>query len=300
MLRRLAVLAVTAALTVAGIAVPARAAALSWTGRVDWVADGDTLRVDLAGDGTKDLVSIRILGIQAMEQKVYSPKPERRRGDCHALAATARLESLVKAGGGRVRLTSLKASSYSEGRPLRSVAVRIGGKWTDAGEELVRGGHALWLPFPGEWTMDARYHAAAKEAAAAGRGLYDTGACKPGPAQNSGLTLTVNPDAEGDDAENLNGEWFQVHNPSASEVPVGGWWVRDSGLRRYTFPAGTVIPAGGDVYVHIGSGRDTATHKYWGLTKPIFSNVDPATHSTGDGGYFFDVHGDLRGWQIYP
>ncbi|HWS36732.1 MAG TPA: lamin tail domain-containing protein [Actinoplanes sp.] len=300
MFRRLAVLAATAVLTVAVTTVPARAAAPSWTGRVDWVADGDTLRVDLAGDGTRNLVSIRILGIQAMEQQVYSPKPERRKGDCHALAATARLERLVKAGGGQVRLTSLKASSYSEGRPLRSVAVKIGGKWTDVGAELVRGGYALWLPFPGEWTMDERYHAAAKEAAAAGRELYDTDACKPGPAQNSGLTLTVNPDAEGNDAENLNGEWFQVHNPSAADVPVGGWWVRDSGLRRYTFPAGTVIPAGGDVYVHIGSGRDTATHKYWGLSKPVFSNADPAHHSVGDGGYFFDVHGDLRGWEIYP
>ncbi|GAA1639389.1 lamin tail domain-containing protein [Actinoplanes couchii] len=299
MFHRLAVLAATVALTVAGTGVPARAATV-WTGRVDWVADGDTLRVDLAGDHTTALVSIRILGIQAMEQKVYSPRPERRKGDCHALAATARLEKLVKAGGGQIRMTALKAASSSEGRPLRSVAVRIGGKWTDVGEDLVRGGYALWLPFPGEWAMDVRYHAAAKQAAAAGRELYDTDACKPGPARNSGLTLTVNPDAEGNDADNLNGEWFQLHNPSAAAVPVGGWWVRDSGLRRYTFPAGSMVPAGGDLYVHIGPGRDTATHKYWGLTKPIFSNVDPAGHSVGDGGYLFDPDGDMRGWEIYP
>ncbi|WP_430788950.1 lamin tail domain-containing protein [Actinoplanes sp. G11-F43] len=312
MFRRLAVLAATAALAVTGTAVPARAATTActataggprcqvWTGTVDWVPDGDTLRVHLDGGKATSQISVRVLGIQAMEQHVYSPKPERRRGDCHALAATARVEKLVKAGGNRVRLTSLKAASVSGSRPLRSVAVKIGGKWTDIGQDLVRGGHALWLPFPGEWAMDGIYHAAAKQAAAAGRGLYDTDACKPGPAQNSGLTLTVNPDAEGDDAQNLNGEWFKIHNPSAAAVPVAGWWVRDSALRRYTFPAGTVVAPGGDLYVHVGTGRDTATRKYWGLTQPILSNADPANHSVGDGGYLFDPHGDLRSWMIYP
>ncbi|MDI6097159.1 lamin tail domain-containing protein [Actinoplanes sp. NEAU-A12] len=312
MFRRLTTLATAVTLTLAGLAAPAHAAGAAcravagsphcqvWTGKVDWVPDGDTLRVDLAGDGTRNVVSVRVLGIQAMEQHVYSHYPERRKGDCHALAANARLEQLIKAGGGTVRLTALKASSKSGSRPLRSVAVKIGGQWQDVGEQMVRGGFTLWQAFPGEWAMDEVYHRAAKEAAAAGRGLYDPASCKPGPAQNSGLTVTVNADAEGLDEKNLNGEWFRVHNPSAADVPIGGWWVRDSGLRRYTFPAGTVAPAGGDVYVHIGKGKDTAGHKYWGLTKPIFSNVDPAAHSVGDGGYLFDVHGDLRTWMIYP
>lgn len=330
MFRRLATFAAATAavtMTITGLAAPAQAATTAcraatgssvagssvagssaaggpacqvWTGKVDWVPDGDTLRVDLAGDGTKNVVSVRILGIQAMEQHTYSHYPERRKGDCHALAANARLEQLIKAGGGNVRLTALKASSRSENRPLRSVAVKIGGRWQDVGEQMVRGGFALWQAFPGEWAMDEVYHRAAKDAAAAGRELYATASCKAGPAQNSGLTVTVNADAEGLDEKNLNGEYFQVHNPSAADVAIGGWWVRDSGLRRYTFPAGTVVPAGGDVYVHIGKGRDTAGHKYWGLTKPIFTNVDPAAHSVGDGGYLFDIHGDLRTWMIYP
>ncbi|MEU8660240.1 lamin tail domain-containing protein [Actinoplanes philippinensis] len=313
MLRRLAALAAATTLTAAGLATPARAATTTacrpeagsprcqvWTGKVDWAPDGDTIRVDLAGDGTKDLVSVRILGIQAMEMKTYSHYPERRKGDCHAIAANTRLEELLAAGGNYVRLTSLKASSRSEGRPLRSVAVKIDGQWRDVGEQMVREGYTLWQAWPGEWAMDEAYHRAAQEAAAAGREIYDTDSCKPGPAQNSGLTLTVNADADGLDEKNLNGEWFRIHNPSAAGVPIAGWWVRDSGLRRYTFPAGTVVPAGGDVYVHIGKGKNTATHKYWGLTKPIFTNVDPANHAVGDGGYLFDVHGDLRAWMIYP
>lgn len=312
MFRRLAALAALSTLSVTGLAAPAHAATTAcraesggprcqvWTAKFDWAPDGDTIRVDLVGDGTKDLVSVRVLGIQAMEMKTYSHHPERRKGDCHAVAANARLEQLLKAGGGTVRLTSLKASSRSQGRPLRSVAVKVGGQWRDVGEQLIREGYVLWQAWPGEWAMDEAYHAAAQEAAAAGRELYDTDSCKSGPAQNSGITLTVNPDADGIDEKNLNGEWFQVHNPSAADVPIAGWWVRDSGLRRYTFPTGTVVPAGGDVYVHIGKGKDTATHKYWGLTKPIFTNVDPANHGVGDGGYLFDVHGDLRAWMIYP
>jgi micrococcal nuclease len=312
MFRRLATLAAVTTLTATGLAAPAEAATTAchsgsgspncqvWTGKVDWVPDGDTLRIDLAGDGTKDLVSVRMLGIQAMEMKTYSHYPERRKGDCHAVAANIRLEQLIKAGGGTVRLTALKASSKSEGRPLRSVAVKVNGQWKDVGEQMVREGHTLWQAWPGEWAMDETYHRVAQEAATAGRGIYDTDSCKSGPAQNSGITLTVNPDADGVDEKNLNGEYFKVHNPSAADVPIAGWWVRDSGLRRYTFPAGTVVPAGGDVYVHIGKGRNTATHKYWGLTKPIFTNVDPANHSVGDGGYLFDVHGDLRASMIYP
>jgi micrococcal nuclease len=312
MFRRLAALAAVTTLIATGLATPAQAATTAcspeagsprcqvWTAKFDWAPDGDTIRVDLAGDGTKDLVSVRILGVQAMEMKTYSHYPKRRKGDCHAVAANARLEQLLKSGGGTVRLTALKASSRSQGRPLRSVAVKVGGQWRDVGEQLIREGYALWQAWPGEWAMDEAYHAAAQEAAAAGRELYDTDSCKSGPAQKSGVTLTVNPDADGVDEKNLNGEWFQVHNPSAAAVPIAGWWVRDSGLRRYTFPAGTVVPAGGDVYVHIGKGKDTATHKYWGLTKPIFTNVNPASHSVGDGGYLFDVHGDLRAWMIYP
>jgi micrococcal nuclease len=312
MFRRLGALAAATTLTVTGLATPAQAATTAcrtdagsprcqvWTGKVDWAPDGDTIRVDLAGDGTRNVVSVRILGIQAMEMKTYSHYPERRKGDCHAVAANLRLEQLLAAGGNTVRLTSLKASSKSEGRPLRSVAVKIGGQWQDLGEQMVRGGYALWQAWPGEWAMDGVYHRAAQQAAAEGRGLYDTDSCKSGPAQNSGLTLAVNADADGVDEKNLNGEYFRIHNPSATGVPIAGWWVRDSGLRRYTFPAGTVVPAGGDVYVHVGKGQNTATHKYWGLTKPIFTNVDPANHSVGDGGYLFDVHGDLRAWMIYP
>jgi endonuclease YncB( thermonuclease family) len=271
-----------------------------WTGRVAWVPDGDTPLVDVYGDGTSTPRSIRLIGVQAMEQTVYHPQPSKRRGECHALAATARMEQLIKAGGGIVRMTAQHASSTSRGRPLRSIAVKINGVWRDIGLDLIRHGYALWLPIPGEWAWNPAYRLAAQQAAREGRHMYDTDTCGVGPYQGAKLKLEVNYDAEGNDTENVNGEWMRISNASSGPVPIGGWWVRDSGLRRYTFPAGTVVPVHGAVYVHVGKGTATATHKYWGMSVPVFANPTFDATAIGDGGYLFDPRGDLRAWMHYP
>jgi len=289
----------------AGSTVPCRPGASSpacrvWTGKVTGVADGDTPYVDVAGDGTATPVRIRLIGVQAMEQTVYHPDPRRRRGECHALAATARLEQLLRYGGGVVRLTAQDAASTSRGRPLRSIAVRINGGWYDVGLDLIRHGYALWLPIPGEWAWNPAYRLAAQQAALAGARMYDTDACGAGPAASARVALQVNWDAEGDDTVNVNGEWLRVINNSSAALKLAGWWVRDSGLRRYTFPAGAVAPAHGSVYVHVGRGRATATDKYWGLPGPVFANPTFDEKAIGDGGYLFDPQGDLRAWMHYP
>ncbi len=303
-----------AAAVVAGTAVPAAAATAPcrpvagspvcqvWTGKVSWVPDGDTPLVDVAGDGTGTPQSIRIIGIQTMEQTVYSKVAGKRRGDCHALAATARVERLVRAGGGVVRMTAQYAASRSEvnPRPLRSVAVKVDGRWRDIGLDLVRNGLAIWLPNDREWAWNSAYRVASQQAARERRGLYDTDACGYGPFQNARLGLRVNYDAPGIDADNLNGEWFRIANASGLPMPIAGWWVRDSALRRFTFPAGAVVPARGAVYVHAGRGARTATHFYWGQTTPVFGNPTSDARAVGDGGYLFDPHGDLRAWMVYP
>jgi endonuclease YncB( thermonuclease family) len=314
-LRRLAALltsAVTAAALTAVAVSPASAATaacapvsgspkcLVWTGKVAWVPDGDTLLVDVYGDGTSTPRTVRMTGVQAMEQSVYSPTPARRRGECHSLAATARVEQLVRAGGGVVRLTARSASSASRGRLLRSMAVKIGGKWHDIGLDLIRRGHALALPFGGEWAWDASYRLAQAQAAQDRHNLFDTDACGTGPYQNARLSVWVNSDAEGIDADNLNGEWVRVGNDSGAAMAIGGWWIRDSGLRRFTFSRGTVVPAHGAVYVHVGKGKATASHKYWGLRTPIFVNATGQPGALGDGAYLFDPRGDLRSWTQYP
>ncbi len=314
MLRRLATLAASAtaavALLVAGTPAPAAATTVAcrpgagsprcsvWMGKVDWVADGDTLLVRLGKSTTAR--SIRLIGVQAMEQHRYSANPAKRSGECHALEATARVEQLVKAGNGVVRLTARHARSGSRGRPLRSIAVKIGGHWVDIGSDLVRRGYALALPFPGEDAWDAVYERASSNASTLQNYLWDDDYCGAGPAAGAKLTVWANSDADGDDGLNLNGEWVRIGNAGTQAVNLSGWWVRDSGLRRYTFKPGTVVPAGGRIYVHVGRGRDTATDKYWGMPAQVFTNVDAAHPGVGEGAYLFDPQGDLRRSFLYP
>ncbi|GAB1691242.1 lamin tail domain-containing protein [Krasilnikovia sp. M28-CT-15] len=312
MLRRLAAVLATAIVSVPVVATPASAATAYclpvtgsarchvWTGKVSWVADGDTMLVDINGDGTDTPRPVRIIGMQAMEQRVYSPNPKKRRGECHALAATARVEQLVKAGGGIVRMTALRASSKSKGRPLRSISVKINGQWRDIGADLVSRGLTLWQPFAGEWAADVTYRKLEAQAASYRRNLFDTDSCGVGPFQSTPLHVWVNSDADGEDSKNLNGEWVRIGNDSAVNTRIDGWWVRDSGLRRYTFGANTVVPAHGAIYLHVGRGHNTPTHKYWGLTAPVFENVGAAAHVIGDGAYLFDRQGDVRSWMQYP
>jgi hypothetical protein len=235
-----------------------------------------------------------------MEQTVYSSIPQRRRGACHSLAATARVEQLVKAGGGVVRLTAQHAASSSKSRPLRSVALKINGVWRDIGLDLLRRGLTLWQPFHTEWAWNKQYRLAQARAAQDGLSLFDTDSCGVGPSASTAIGVTVNYDADGADDVNLNGEWVRVDNRSDVALPLAKWWIRDSGLRRYTFPAGTVVPGRGAVYLHVGSGTPSATHKFWGLTAPVFDNPTDDEQAHGDGAYLFDPQGDLRGWMQYP
>jgi endonuclease YncB( thermonuclease family) len=267
---------------------------------VTFVDDGDTLDVDVADDGRANPIRVRITGIQAMEQTVYSSHPSRRRGECHALAATARLDHLVRRGQGLVRLAAQRASSRTGGRWRRSVAVRVRGRWLDVGRVLISHGDALWLPNSVEYAWNREYDALAQRAASARLELWNPQACGSGPSDLAPLRMTLDWDAPGDDFENVNGEWVRVRNGSPVDVPLAGWWVRDSALRRYRFPDWARIPAGGAVTVHVGRGTSSGDTFFWGLPAPAFENARGDARAMGDGAYLFDPQGDLRAWSMYP
>jgi endonuclease YncB( thermonuclease family) len=269
-----------------------------WTGRVTSVDDGDTIRVDVAGDDTRTPIRVRLTGIQAMEQTVYG-SAARRRGECHALEATARLEQLLRRGGNRVRLAALDPSSASQGRWRRAVAVKLSGRWRDVGRILVAEGHALWLPNSAEYAWNGEYSRLAEQAAAKGRNLWNPTYCGAGPSDASPLRLAVNSDADGTDGDNVNGEWVRIRNlDPVNAVHLDGWWVRDSALHRYTFPDYATLPPGESLTLYVGSGTNTWTEFYWGSRKPIFDNI--AARDMGDGAFLFDTQGDLRASMTYP
>jgi endonuclease YncB( thermonuclease family) len=271
-----------------------------WSGVVTAVDDADTIDVDVAGD-RRGPIRVRITGIQAMEQRVYASDPSRRRGDCHALEATARLEQLLRAARNHVRLAAQDPRSRSKQRWRRSIAVRSGGRWRDVGRVLIAEGHALWLPNNVEWAWNDSYSLLAERAADAGLNLWDPDACGAGPDPDANLRVWVNWDADGRDDRNVNGEWITVKNlDPLADVPLGGWWLRDSFLRRFTFPRSAVVAAGGEVTLFAGFGNPTRTDFYWGQRYPAFENATHDARAMGDGAYLFDPQGDLRQWMTYP
>jgi endonuclease YncB( thermonuclease family) len=268
-----------------------------WTGKVTLVADGDTIDVDINGDGTHKARRVRITGINAMELSVYSHTASRRRGDCHGVEATARLEQLIRRSRWRVRLAAQDRRSHSGVRLRRQISVRRHGKWVDAGRIMLAEGHALWLGNPIEWAWNRAYAQATDQAAAKHLRLFDPQGCGAGPAAS--LTMQLNWDAPHNDHDNVNGEWARVRNTGASAVSLHRWWFRDSDLRRFTFPAGTVIPGGGAITLHMGRGTNTRDTFYWGLSTPPLDNISYDDKARGDGGYLFDPRGNLRAYVIY-
>ena len=291
---------VTAAEARRGPCVPgkSRPTCTVWTAKVVFVHDGDTLEVDIDGDGSRRTRRIRMTGVNAPELTRYASDPRRRRGECHSLEAIARTEGIVRRGRRRVRLAARNPASRSGHRLRRSVAVRSGGGWRDVGTTLVREGRALWLPHPVEYHYNRAYSTLAQRAAAAGKGIYDPDACGAGPEVR--LRVWVNWDAEGNDADNLNDEWIRIKNLEPRPIPLGGWWVRDSDLRRYVLPGSAVVPAGGTITVRAGSGSGGGSDFFWGLPGPPFENVTHDAKALGDGAYLYDPQGDLRAFMLYP
>jgi endonuclease YncB( thermonuclease family) len=271
-----------------------------WTAKVKAVADGDTINLKIKEKGGfSERRDVRLIGVQAMELTEYSRK-KGRAGECHAVEATERLEELIL--GRTVRLSSRKVSSEGSGtrrRLLRSVAFKQGGNWQDAGSLLLAEGHALWDPHGTEWAWNRTYAKLSQFAARSGDGIWDTDSCGAGP--DAALNLKVKWDAEGQDGRNVNGEFIRITNSDpVNDFPLGGWWTRDSFLRRYTFPAGAVVPAGGSIRLRVGSGTNNASTFFWRERAPVFENVQGGSHAIGDGAYLFDPDGDLRFWQVYP
>jgi endonuclease YncB( thermonuclease family) len=264
-----------------------------WTGKVKFVADGDTVFADIDGDGTSRQAHIRLTGFNATELTHYAHKPSERRGECHAVEATALMEKMIKRSHWRVRLLAQHRNARSGKRIRRSLQVRMGGRWQDTGPTMLRDGDALWMPNNSEWAWTSEYRLIAENAAARGVGLYNTASCGPGPYAGARLRVRVNWDADGNDFQNIDGEWIEVSNSESHPISLRGWWVRVSDARRYKLPSWTTVPANGRIRLHMGHGTSRGANLYWGFSHPVFSPV-------GDGGYLFDPRGNLRAWMIYP
>jgi hypothetical protein len=208
---------------------------------------------------------------------------------------------LLRRGRMRVRLLAQDPTSRSRTRLRRAVAVRYGGRWRDVGRTLVSEGHGLWLPNRHEYAWNRDYSVLAGRAAAAQRNLWDPDYCGVGPSPDHPLQMWVNSDADGDDTFDPNGEWVRIKNADpVNPMPLGGWWLRDSALRKYVFPSWATVPPGGEITLYVGRGDTNEREFYWGRRYPAFENVTRDERDVGDGAYLYDPDGDLRLAMVYP
>lgn len=263
--------------------------------RVVRVVDGDTIDVRYPGERKGVSHRIRVVGLNTMELRDnHYPYGST---ECGAVSAANLLRRMV--GGKVVRLTARDAASTTDGprhRLRRTIEVKQNGRWVDPSLLLLQQGLALWLPNGVEYRPNARYSAAVQEAAAARRGLWRANPC--GTSPSPGARLHVSVDWKGT-------EKVTITNSGAKAVPIGRWWLRDSGMRGnsmahgYEFPAGTVVPARKSIVLHIDSAKANGGRHYHWRTKKLFDNVRMTPAYVADGAYLFDPTGAIRAAEQY-
>ena len=235
-----------------------------------------------------------------MELTVHHPDPAKRRDECHGIEATARVEALVRGSGRRVRLTAQHASSRSDRRLARHVAVRRGGRWQDVGAILMAEGHTLFLSNPKESAWNLRYgelgqragspagvSGTRRTAAPAPRRTSRCGSGRTGtrPASTTSISTASGPrcaTTAPDRAVSL----ARLVDPRQHAAPLhrpGRHRPRARARRSRCTPA---------------AARTTASPSTGGSASRSIPN--PEDGGEGDGAYLFDPQGDLRAAMTYP
>ncbi len=281
----------------AGVAPASASEVVQETGVVTFISDGDTVSVDVAGDGTRVPVRVRFAAIQATED--YHQGERGSYNHCHSLEAAAALSRLVL--GKQVQLRSpLKSMTASDGvRLVRTVWVQQNGALVDVGRRQLERGHAFWYGNYAFGYLNRDYQRAAAQARAAGLNIWDTDHCGVGPSAGAKLGVSLVWDAAGDDRTNVNGEYVKVKNYGSATVDLSGWKIRDNTIHHeFRFPGGTTLAPGRSLTLHVGKGINTLTSFYWGYGKPLFGNS--TVNGYGEGAYLLDPQDDFRAWFEYP
>ena len=83
---------------------------------------------------------------------------------------------------------------------------------------------------------------------------------------------TINADAAGAEAENLNDEYVTFRNAGNEPLDLSGYTVADAAGRTHTFADGVVVEPGATLTLHTGSGTGTTTDRYWNASSPVWNN----------------------------
>ena len=205
------------------------------------VVDGDTGHLE---GGRR----VRYLGINAPEK-----------GDPHAEEATLANRRLAE--DKSVRLEFGRSRRGQHGRLLAYVFVGD----TFVNEALLRQGHAHLSP-PAAGKYRERLCQAQEEARAAGVGIWARS-----PEWGTIRIVSVRADAEGDDRQNLNGEFIVIENQSQHPVDFNGWTVLDAASHRYLFSHFT-LASKAKVTLRTGLGVPSERELFWVSRTPVWNN----------------------------
>lgn len=230
-------------------------------GRVVEIYDGDTLTLE-SGD------KIRLKWVNT---------PELRPKEDYGLEARDAAKALVLGKTVQLKTGSVKRDSY--GRVI--AGVQIGE--TDLSTHLLELGlaHLFVIP-PDEEDHTARRAAQAK-ARTAGRGIWSTD-------RYSGVLhiTSFHANANGDDRENVNGEYLRIANISDRAVDLDGFRIAEQAGRSWMLPS-MLIPPGHTFKLHSGKGANQTDPQeqltvFLGSESPIWNN-------TQDRATLYDRHG---------
>ena len=312
LLRRLGVCAaVSLGLVVPAVALPTAQAGPTTRyqyGTVTAISDGDTIYVDIAGDGRAVGVPIRNADLQATEMHGAGGRPE-----CGAQAARNLMARLTPVGS-KVRLASWYNTTSGTDPKGATRLLRYVDAYNpstrkydiDVQRRVLDAGLGVW----GTSTENARvtgYHAATARAMTRRVGLFNPTLCGTGPAAS--VVSWIHYDAD-NEATMENSEYIRLQNTSSRDLPIAGWHLRDAthtmykGGTYYRFPAGSVIRAKGVVTVFPGRGTDDPAHGRFFLQytrKPVYPNVtNSAAGYPGHTTYLQDPRYNIRSWADYP
>jgi micrococcal nuclease len=177
---------------------------------------------------------------------------------------------------GRRALLDVRSLLVGESVTVRPVETRYG--MTSA--EVVMDGRSInrRLVARGDArATDGRYADAERAARSAERGVWSCTTVRPSrplrEAEEPAVRIAaVHPNPPGDDGAALAEEYVVVENVGEKTVDLSNWYLVEGGGKTYFFFDGRTLRPGERLVVHVGAGRNTDGHVYWGATTPILDN----------------------------
>lgn len=114
----------------------------------------------------------------------------------------------------------------------------------------------------------------------------------PPPAETSRIEFVwpFHYDADGDDAVNLNDEYFTLENTGTEPVDLGGWTVSNERGVVFRFPDGYTLAVGAVVFVHSGAGVNAGNVLYWNAAAPVWNDNGDIAVLRDASGLIVDVY----------